>query len=98
MSRTRCRGFSNLSSTEHLEAELHVFKEAVGRFAKTQSDRVGDASVYVQTLLSRVQAHYVHPPDGQYNAQEMLEAFRQSVKLHLEQFFGFISLQIKGLD
>ena len=52
-----------------------MFKEAVGRFAKTQSDRVGDASVYVQTLFSRVQAHAEQIYDGQYHAQEILEAF-----------------------
>ena len=75
-----------------------MFKEAAGRFAKTQSDRVGDASVYVQTLLSRVQAHSEQLYDGQYNAQEMLATFRQSVKLHLEQFFGPLPLQIKGLN
>ena len=50
--------------------------------------RVGDASVYVQTLFGRVQARSEQIYDGQYNAQEMLETFRQSVKLHLEQFFG----------
>jgi len=73
-------------------------KKRRGAFAKTQSDRVGDASVYVQTLLSRVQAHSEQLYDGQYNAQEMLATFRQSVKLHLEQFFGPLPLQIKGLN
>ena len=92
------QGFQQSVFHQYLEAELHVFKEAVGRFAKTQSDRVGDASVYVQTLFSRVQAHYEQIYDGQYNAQEMLETFRQSVKLHLEQFFGPLPLQIKGLN
>ena len=63
-------------------------KKRWGALPKPSSYRVGDASVYVHTLFSRVQAHSEQIYDGQYNAQEMLDTFRQSVQLHLEQFFA----------
>ena len=92
-------GFQHSVFKQYLEAELHVFKAAVARWAHAQSDRVGAANVYVHNLFTRVQVHYerMHQ-DCQYNAQDALNAFRLSVQRHLEQCFGPIHPQIEGLD
>jgi hypothetical protein len=84
---------------QYLDAELHVFKEAVSHYTKAQHDRVGDVNAYVQHLLNRVHLQYeqMHH-DFRYNVQDALDSFRRSVKLHLEQFFGSSHLQIDGLD
>jgi hypothetical protein len=92
-------GFQHSVFTHYLEAELHVFQAAIARWAHAHSDRVGAANVYVHHLFARVQVHYerMHQ-DCQYNAQDALNAFRLSVKRHLEQCFGPIHPQIEGLD
>jgi radical SAM superfamily enzyme YgiQ (UPF0313 family) len=85
--------------SHYLEAELHVFKEAVARFAKAQSDRVGEASLYVHHLFNRVHTHYAQLRHEVHdNVQDELDSFRKAIKLHLEQFFGPLHLHIEGLD
>ena len=85
--------------SHYLEAELHVFKEAVARCAKAQSDRVGEASQYVHHLINRVHAQYAQlRHEVHSNVQDELDSFRKAIKLHLEQFFGPLHLHIEGLD
>lgn len=83
----------------YLEAELHVFKEAVARLAKAPSDRAGEASVYVHHLFNRVHTQYAQLRHEVHDGvQDELDNFRQSIKLHLEQFFGPLHRRIEGLD
>lgn len=85
---------------QYLEAELHLFKDAVSRAAHAHTDRFEDVSAYVQHLFTRVQAQYeqMHH-DVRSNVQDTLEAFRSAVKLHLEQGFDPTHLQrIEGLE
>jgi radical SAM superfamily enzyme YgiQ (UPF0313 family) len=91
-------GFEKSVFKQYLEAELDAFKKAMARFAKTQSDRVGEASTYVQSLLNRVQTQYeqIHH-DFQGNLKDTLDSFRKSVKFQLEQLSG-PTPQIQGLD
>jgi hypothetical protein len=73
----------------YLEAELHCFKEAVARFTKAPSDRVGEASVYVHNLFNRVHTQYAQLHHEVYdNVQDELDTFRKAIKHHLEQGFG----------
>jgi radical SAM superfamily enzyme YgiQ (UPF0313 family) len=83
----------------YLASELDMFKRTVSRSLKAQSDRVGEVSAYVQNLLTCVHTRYeqIHY-DFRYTVQDALDAFRGSVKLHLEQLFGPACLQIEGLD
>jgi radical SAM superfamily enzyme YgiQ (UPF0313 family) len=92
-------GFQHSVFNHYLEAELHVFKDAVTRGTTVHSDRVSEASVYVHHLFDRVHVQYerLHH-EVHYNAQDTLQAFRSSVKRHLEQFFGPLYPQIEGLD
>ncbi len=84
---------------QYLEAEFDAFKEAVARFAKAQSNRIGEVSAYAQSLFNRVHAQYDHlHHDLRHSAQDALDSFQSSVKLHLEQLFGPIPLQIQELD
>ena len=79
----------------YLEAELHVFKDAVSRSAKVPTDRFEEVSACVHTLFTRVHAQYdqIHH-DFRSNVQDPLEAFRREVIHHLEQGFGPRSLQM----
>lgn len=80
----------------YLEAELHSFKEALARFAKTQSDRAGEASLYVQQLFHRVQSRYEQlRHETHHSAHDGLEAFKKAVKLHLEQCFSPLHLPVE---
>ena len=92
-------GFEKSVFKQYLEAELDVFKKAMARFAKTQSDRVGEVTTYAQSLLNRVHTQYeqIHH-DFRDNLKDTLDSFQKSVKLHLEQFSGPTPLQIQGLD
>ncbi len=84
---------------QYLEAEFDAFKEVVARFAKAQSNRIGEVSAYAQSLFNRVHAQYDHlHHDLRHSAQDALDSFQSSVKLHLEQLFGPIPLQIQELD
>ena len=84
---------------EYLEAELDAFKATVSRFAKAQSDRIGEISGYAHTLLERVHVQYGHlHHDLRHNVNDSLETFRDTVKRHLEQLSGTPPLQIEGLD
>jgi hypothetical protein len=91
--------FQHSVFNHYLEAELHVFKEAVARWTKAPSDRVGDARLYVHHLFNRVHAHYAqlrHESHG--NAHDALDAFRTAITLQLEQFFGPLHLPMEGPD
>jgi radical SAM superfamily enzyme YgiQ (UPF0313 family) len=73
----------------YLEAELHCFKEAVARFTKAPSDRVGEASLYVHNLFNRVHTQYAQlHHEVCDNVQDELDTFRKAIKHHLEQGFG----------
>ena len=84
---------------QYLTSELDTFKNTIAQFAKAQGDRVGDLRADVQSLLNRVHAQYeqIHD-DFRYHVHDALDAFRISVKHHLEQFFGPSYPQIEGLD
>ena len=84
---------------EYLEAELYAFRAIIARFAKAQSDRIGEIGGYVHTLLGRVhtQYEYIHQ-DFRHNVHDSLEAFRSTLKKHLEPFSGAIPLQFESLD
>ncbi len=83
----------------YLEAELGAFTEAVSQFAKAQSDRIADVTVYVQSLLNRVHSQYEHIHDDfRHNVGESLDAFCDTVKRHLDQFSDPIPFQIDGLN
>lgn len=71
---------------EYLQGELDAFKEIASRFAKAQSDRVGEVGDYAQDLFSRVSHQYeqIHH-DFRYSVQDTLVSFRQSVNAHLDQ-------------
>jgi radical SAM superfamily enzyme YgiQ (UPF0313 family) len=83
----------------YLEAELHVFKATVARWAQPHSDRLGEAHLYVHHLFNRVHAHYEQlRQEGHENAQEALDVFRTAIKLQLEQLFDPLHLHIESLD
>ena len=65
---------------------MRVFKETVSRFAKTQSNRIETIGARTQELLARVEAQYdrVHY-DFRDHLEDTLEAFKLSVKSHLDQ-------------
>jgi radical SAM superfamily enzyme YgiQ (UPF0313 family) len=91
--------FQHSVFSHYLEAELHAFKEAVARGAKTHSDRVGEARLYVHHLFTRVHSQYAQlRHEVRDTTQDELNAFRTAIKLHLEQFFGPLYLHIEGLD
>ncbi len=92
-------GFQKSMFKEYLDAELNAFKEAVSTFAKAQTERLGELQAYVHNLLARVHAqHEQLHDDFKQNAQETFDAFRDSVKRHLEQLFGSVPVQIEGLS
>ncbi len=72
--------------TEYLEGELARFKEIIAQFTLTQSDRIGEVMAYVRDLSVGVCVQYeeIHK-DFRYGVQDALEAFRESVRLHLDQ-------------
>ena len=84
---------------EYLEAELNAFKEAVGTFAKAQSERLGELQTYLSKLFARVsiQQAQLHD-DFKQNVQETFDAFQESVTRHLEQLFGFMPVKIEELQ
>ena len=99
-------GFQQSMFKEYLEAELAAFKATVGTFAKAQTERLGELQVYVHSLFARVHAqqaqlHNVfkhHTDDFKQNVQETFDDFHESVTRHLEQLFGSVPVQIKGLS
>jgi hypothetical protein len=93
-------GFQQSVFKQYLDAELNVFKQAVSRSARAQTDRLEEVSVYVQHLFNRVHTQYEHiHHDFRSNVQETLDTFRRAVKHHLEQGFGPTYLKmIEGLD
>lgn len=91
-------GFQKSVFKEYLEAELKAFKEAVGTFAKAQSERLGEVQTYVQALFERVGSQYEQLHDDfKQGVQETFDAFQESVTRHLEQLFGFVPVQIEEL-
>jgi len=74
---------------EYLDAELAAFKEAFSRFAKAQSQSIEEVRSYAQDLFARVQQRHeqIHR-DFRCGAQDMLNSFRQTVDLYLEQLSG----------
>ena len=92
-------GFQKSMFKEYLDAELNAFKEAVGTFAKAQTERLGELQAYVHNLFARVRAqHEQLHDDFKQNAQETFDAFRDSVTRHLEQLFGSVPVQIEELS
>ena len=92
--------FQHSVFTHYLEAELHVFKNAVSRSVHAHTDRLDDVRTCVQHLFTRVQAQYeqIHR-DVRANVEGTLDTFRSAVKRHLEQDFDPIHLQrIEGLE
>ncbi len=82
----------------YLDAELKAFKETVGAFAKTQSERLSELQVYLHSLFARVskQQAQLHDDFKQY-VQDTCDAFQESVKRHIEQLFGSIPEQFEEL-
>ena len=92
-------GFQKSMFKEYLDAELNAFKEAVSNFAKAQTERLGELQAYVHNLFARVRAqHEQLHDDFKQNVQETFDAFHDSVKRHLEQFFGSVPVQIEELS
>ena len=92
-------GFQKSMFKEYLDAELSAFKEAVGTFAKAQTERLGELQTYVHNLFTRVRAqHEQLHDDFKQNVQETFDAFHDSVHRHLEQLFGSVPVQIEGLS
>jgi len=82
----------------YLDAELKAFKETLGAFAKTQSERLSELQVYLHSLFARVskQQAQLHDDFKQY-VQDTCDAFQESVKRHIEQLFGSIPEQFEEL-
>ena len=99
-------GFQQSMFKEYLEAEFTAFKDAVGNFAKAQTERLGELQAYVHNLFTRVHAQHAqlhkvfkhHTDDFKQNVQEHFDAFHESVTRHLEQLFGSVPVQIEGLS
>ena len=84
---------------EYLEAEFIAFKEAVGAFAKAQSERLGELQTYLSNLFARVRVQQAQLHDDfKQNIQETFDAFQESVTRHLEQLFGSVPLPIEELQ
>ena len=98
-------GFQQSMFKEYLDAEFSAFKDAVGTFAKAQTERLSELQAYVHNLFARVHAQHAqlydafkhHTDDFKQNVQETFDAFHDSVKGHLEQLFGSVPVQIEGL-
>jgi radical SAM superfamily enzyme YgiQ (UPF0313 family) len=84
---------------QYLEAELGAFKATASRFARTQGDRIGEAAAHVQELFARVQGQYkrIHK-DFRHSVQDTVISFQESVKAHLHQLVGPVTIQAKILD
>ena len=83
----------------YLEAELHVFKEAVVHWANMPGDRAGAASRYVHHLFNRVHTQYAQLRHAvHYTVQDELDAFRTAITLHLERFFVPLPPHMEGRD
>ena len=99
-------GFQQSMFKAYLEAEFTAFKDAVGNFAKAQTERLGELQAYVHNLFTRVHAQHAqlhkvfkyHTDDFKQNVQEHFDAFHESVTRHLEQLFGSVPVQIEGLS
>ena len=91
-------GFQQSVFKEYLDAELNAFKAAVSQFAKAQTEKLAELQTYVHNLLTRVRAQHAQLHDDfKQNTQEVFEAFRDSIRRHLEQLFGSVPVQIEGL-
>ena len=99
-------GFQQSMFKAYLEAEFTAFKDAVGNFAKAQTERLSELQAYVHNLFDRVRAQHAqlhnvfkhHTDDFKQNVQEHFDAFHESVTRHLEQLFGSVPVQIEGLS
>ena len=99
-------GFQQSMFKEYLDAEFSAFKDAVGTFAKAQTERLGDLQAYVHNLFARVHAQHAqlydvfkhHTDDFKQNVEESFDAFHDSVKRHIEQLFGSVPVQLEGLS
>ena len=99
-------GFQQSMFKEYLEAEFTAFKDAVGNFAKAQTERLSELQAYVHNLFDRVRAQHAqlhnvfkhHTDDFKQNVEEHFDAFHESVTRHLEQLFGSVPVQIEGLS
>ena len=90
-------GFQNSMFNEYLDAELGAFKATVSTFAKAPIENFGELQTSVHNLFARVRAqHEQLHDDFKESAQESFDAFHDTVKLHLKQFFGAVSVQIQG--
>ncbi len=65
---------------QSLASELDTFQRTVSRFAKAQSNRIGEIGLRTQHLLARVRTQYeaIHE-DCRYGVWDTLEVFQQSV-------------------
>ena len=90
--------FQSSMSNEYLDAELSAFKATVSTFAKSQTEDFGELQTSIQNLFARVRAqHEQLHDDFKQEVEETFDAFYDAVKWHLEQFFGAVPVQIKGL-
>ena len=99
-------GFQQSMFKEYLDAELSAFKDAVGAFAKAQTEKLGELQAYVHSVFARVRTQHAqlhdvfkhHTDDLKQNFQETFDAFHDSVTRHLEQLFGSVPVQIEELS
>ena len=84
---------------EYLDAEFNIFKMTVSVFPKAQSEGLGELQMYVRNLFARVRVQYTQlHADFKQEAQEIFDAFHDSVKRDLEQLLDSISVQTEGLN
>ena len=90
--------FQNAMSNEYLDAELSAFKATISTFAQAPTENFGELQTSVHDLFARVRAqHEQLHDDFKQEVKETFDAFYDSVRCHLEQFFGAVPLQIEGL-
>ena len=90
--------FQNAMSNEYLDAELSAFKATISTFAQAPTENFGELQTSVHDLFARVRAqHEQLHDDFKQEVKETFDAFYDSVRCHLEQFFGAVPVQIEGL-
>ena len=91
--------FQNSMFKEYLEVELSALKGIVSTFAKVPPENFGELRASIDNLFARVRTQHEHLHDDfKQNFQATFDAFRDSVKEHLEQRFDAVPVQIERLN
>ena len=91
--------FQNSMFKEYLEVELSAFKGIISTFAKVPPENFGELRTSIDNLFARIRTQHEHLHDDfKQNFQATFDAFRDSVKEHLEQCFDAVPVQIERLN